>query len=260
MTEFERTFDNVAEDYDKVRPAYVRELYEDIFRYKPVNADSSILEIGIGTGRATLPFLKKNCAVTALEPGKSLAAAAMEKYRAYDKFFLYQQTFQDFACPPDSFDFIFSATAFHWIPEEYGYKRVYELLKKGGAFARFAYHAGADKGREALTAEIESLYQKYMGYRKKASGFCREDAAETARIAEKYGFSDISYQLYHVTKDFTADEYMMLLRTYPDHMKLEKQSRDRLFWGIYEAINRNGGIITVYYTMDLQMARKEEAM
>ena len=49
---------------------------------------------------------------------------------------------------------------------------------------------------------------------------------------------------------------MGLLRTYPDHMSLEPQSREGLFHGIYDAIERHGGVMTVYYTVDLELARK----
>ena len=49
---------------------------------------------------------------------------------------------------------------------------------------------------------------------------------------------------------------MELLRTYPDHMKLEEEKREKLFTGIYEAIQRHGGVITVYYVMDLELGRK----
>lgn len=253
---FEKTFDNTAVGYDTVRPMYVNEIFDAIFRYKTMDENSSALEIGIGTGKATLPFLEKGCSVCALEPGENLAVIAEEKYREDGEFTLHVQTLQEFDCPKNSFDLIYSATAFHWIPEEYGYKRVHELLKDGGVFARFAYHAGQDRGRRELAREIQQLYKKYMNSSKETKIFDREDAREIAQIAEKYGFADTEYYIYETTKDFTADEYMELLRTYPDHMKLEKEKRKMLFQGIYNAINRHGGVITIYYVMDLELARK----
>lgn len=47
-----------------------------------------------------------------------------------------------------------------------------------------------------------------------------------------------------------------LLKTYPDHMKLKSVAREKLFEGIFHAIVANGGIMTVYYTMDLELAKK----
>ena len=92
--------------------------------------------------------------------------------------------------------------------------------------------------------------------RTKVAEFGEEDAKKIADIAKGYGFSDIEYHLYQTTKDFTADEYIKLLQTYPDHMKLPEPQRNELFKGIHDAIVQNGGVITIYYVMDLELARK----
>ena len=252
---FEKTFDMGAEDYDRIRPSYLPAIYEDILRYQPLNADAETLEIGIGSGIATKPILDTGCKVVGLEPGGHLAALAKNRFREYAHFSVETCTLQEFVCPDRRFDLIYAATAFHWIPEEYGYRRVYELLKEGGAFARFRYHAGSDRGREKLTDEMQALYREYMK-RGKPAEFGEADAEAIAAIALKYGFVDPEYRIYHTTKDFTANEYLSLLHTYPDHMKLEESDRCALFDGIYQAILRNGGVITVYYTMDLELARK----
>ena len=251
----EKTFDNAASDYEKTRPAYVPQIFEDIMKYKSVGKDSAVLEIGMGTGAAAKPFLHKGCQFTGLEPGKNLAEYARDIFRGYDNFSLQEQSLQEYICEDERFDLVYAATAFHWIPEKYGYRRVYNLLKAGGAFARFRYHAGSDKGRPALTEEIQSLYRQYLQWENPAV-FTEADAKAIADLAANYGFTDTQYHLYHMTKDFRADEYLSLLRTYPDHMKLEAGRRSALFDGIYQAIIRNGGTITVYYTMDLELARK----
>jgi SAM-dependent methyltransferase len=254
FSNFETTFDAAA-DYEKIRPAYLPEIFDDILRYKPIVTSSSVLEIGMGTGVATKPFLDTGCRFTGVEPGVNLARIASDKYRGCENFSICAQSFQDFDCPDASFDLIYAATAFHWIPEEYGYRRVYALLKDGGAFARFRYHAGTDKGREALTEEMQALYRKYM-QRGRPAEFTESDAKAIADTAVSYGFIDTQYKLYRATKDFTADEYIMLLKTYPDHMKLAEPDRTKLFEGIHRAIIAHGGTIRVYYTMDLELARK----
>lgn len=253
---FEKIFDNAAADYEKSRPSYVKEIYDEIFRYKKIGSDSRILEIGMGTGNAAKPFLDTKCGFTGIEPGERLIRLARKKFQGFHNFSAYCQTLQDFQCPDETFDLIYAATSFHWIPEEYGYKRVYGLLKNDGVFARFAYHAGPDKGRGALTDEIRELYRQYMHRESRPAEYSDKDAKQLAEKMTAYGFEDGTYKLYHMTKDFTADEYMALLRTYPDHMKLEPKDRERLFRGIFHAIEDNGGIITVYYTMDLELGRK----
>ncbi len=59
----ETTFNTVYSEYDKWRPTYVTKLYEDIFAYKQINQSSNVLEIGIGTGQATMPILEKGCSL-----------------------------------------------------------------------------------------------------------------------------------------------------------------------------------------------------
>lgn len=260
MAVFEKTFDNAVTDYEQARPDYVKEIYEDIFRYKAIDSNSLVLEIGLGTGKASQPVLDTQCRLTGIEPGAQLFFQAQKKYQSYANLSLRNQTLQDFVGSAQSFDLIYAATAFHWIPEEYGYPRVYELLKPGGAFARFAYHVGADKKRTAMTEEIQEVYSKYytkhVPNKKPAKEYGAADAQRIAETANQYGFVDSTYQLYFTTKEFTADEYMALLRTYPDHMSVEEADRRKLFEGIYAAINNHGGILTVYYTMDLELARK----
>ena len=47
-----------------------------------------------------------------------------------------------------------------------------------------------------------------------------------------------------------------MLGTYSDHIAIEETMRNEFFSKIEEAINAHGGTITIYDTMDLQLARK----
>lgn len=216
----ETTFNAIYTEYDKWRPGYVKELYDDIFEAKEINASSNVLEVGIGTGQATLPILKTGCRLTAIELGDKLAEFSRNKFKNYDKFNVENMMFEDFQYVPNSFDLIFSATAFHWIPEDIGYTRVFDMLKSGGVFARFANHPYKDKKRDTIHTAFESIYEKYM------SG------------------------------SLGGDEYTSLLGTYSDHIAMEEATRMKFFNEIREAINANGGVITIYDTIDLQLAKK----
>lgn len=62
-------FNETVLSYEKRRPHYGVQLFEDIIKYANLNIDKSIIEIGCGTGQATEPFLKTKCKVTAVELG-----------------------------------------------------------------------------------------------------------------------------------------------------------------------------------------------
>ena len=252
----ETTFNTVYLEYDKWRPTYPQELYNDIFAVKEISPLSNVLEIGIGTGQATLPILEIGCSLSAIELGDQLAEYTKEKFKKYEKFNVKNIAFQDFECPSNSFDLIFSATAFHWIPEGIGYTKVFDMLKSGGVFARFANHPHKDKNRNGIHIVLENIYAKYMPGSLTGDEYNEENAKNIANIPSKYGFTEISYNLYHRTRTFTADEYTRLLGTYSDHIAIEETTRKELFDEIRQAINDNGGIITLYDTIDLQIARK----
>ena len=258
----EWTFDTVAADYEKLRPGYVDQLYQTIFDYISIDENSRVVEVGSGGGQATLPMLKTGCSLTAVEYGRQFSECLKEKYRAYPKFSVITDKFENVAFPEGAFNLVYSASAFHWIPEEIGYKKVYSMLKSGGAFARFANHPYRDKGNPALSEEIDALYDEYYYtyYNKKReplTEYTQEQAQARAEIAERYGFSDIRYALFHRERVFSAKEYASLLGTYSDHIAMEETVRTLFFSKIEEAINRHGNMITIYDTIDLQLARKE---
>ena len=254
-------FDTAAADYAKYRPDYPGELYAAIQRYKPLHSGSCALEVGIGGGQATGPIIAAGCRVTAIECGAELAGICAEKYKGSDNFSVMAARFEDAPLSEGGYDIVYSASAFHWIPEEAGYRKAYRVLKSGGAFARFAnrpYPGGADA---ALSGEIEEVYAEYYYpfHRKQPSQpepFTEERAAELAQTAERYGFTDRKHEVFRRTLTYTAADYIGLLGTYSDHIAIEEGIRRRFFAAIEQIIEAHGGTIAVDYTTDLELARK----
>ena len=255
------TFDTVASTYEKLRPGYVDALYQDVFAYCPLDASSRAVEVGIGGGQATRPILETGCAVTAVEPGVHFCALCREKFAAYPGFGVINAKFEEASFPAESCDLVYSASAFHWVPEEIGYRKVFDVLKPGGAFARFANHPWRDKGNPALAAALDEAYAQYYHtyYRsvpRLEDEYTEAQAIRRAEIAGKYGFTDLQHRLYRRTREFTAAEYVQLLGTYSDHISLPDEVRLPFFRAVEDAVNAHGGVITIYDTIDLQLARK----
>lgn len=95
-----------------------------------------------------------------------------------------------------------------------------------------------------------------MGKTGSPEEFTEADAARLAKKALDYGFSDVQCGLFHRTRTFSAKEYTALLGTYSDHLAIEEKKRNEFFSEIEHAIDRHGGEITIYDTIDLQLARK----
>ena len=257
----EWTFDTVAEKYERMRPGYVDELYQEIFDYVPIDENSNVIEVGSGGGQATEPILKTGCKVTAIEYGKEFSALLQKKFRKYPKFEVITGKFGEAELQSNAFDLIFAASAFHWVPEDIGYQKVFDLLKNGGAFARFANHPYRDKYHPELSEEIDILYDEYYckyhnTTRKVLKEYTEAEARERAFLAKKYGLSDVKYSLFYRERVFSAREYVELLGTYSDHIAMEESMRNEFFERISNAIDKHGGSITICDTIDLQLARK----
>lgn len=172
-----------------------------------------------------MPILEKGCFLTAIELGDNLAEYSKKKFSKYKNFDIKNMTFQDYECQDDSFDMIYSASAFHWIPEKICYLKVFNMLKSVGIFARFANNPYRDKENDELHIAMQEVYSKYMPSSPPEPEYSEEQCKKRADISKKYGFVDVNYRLYHRTRIFKAQEYISLIGTYSDHRALEENKR-----------------------------------
>lgn len=251
------TFNEDIENYEKWRPTYCDELFKDIIGYSQIEQGKKAIEIGIGTGQATRPFLETGCELTAIELGKDLAEYSKLKFQEYKNFTACNTAFEEYDCPEGSIDLIYSATAFHWIPEEVGYPKVSKLLKPNGTLALFWNRPFVSRDNDELHQNIQSIYQKYRPSNSNIMEHDTERYEYLKKTIQAYGFRDIEFKLYHLTRTFTSSDYIALLNTYSDHRAMPSTTRVLFENEIREAILHFGDVLYVYDTIDLYLARKE---
>lgn len=249
-------FNEDETNYDKWRPTYVPELFDEIIRYSGINKGKQALEIGIGTGQATSPILQTKCKLTAIEIGEKLAEYSRRKFASFSNFEVININFESFRGINNTFDLIYSATAFHWIPEEIGYTKVFDLLKNGGVLALFWNHPFVNRADDLLHSEIRKVYNKYRPSDKQPIEFDKSNCTKVVETIKHYGFTNVYSKLFFQTRTFTAESYIALLNTYSDHRALPENVKRGLESEIMFAINSFGGKLHVYDTMDLYLAQK----
>lgn len=151
------TFNTIADLYDRVRPVFTTEDFQAIAERTGVDPPGPVLEIGPGTGQATLPLLRLGYDVSCVERGQQLALKLREKTAEFKSVRIFLAEFERWNAPEDSsFPLIVSATAFHWIDPAVRYCRCHELGAPGGWLA-ILYHEYPDQDPTVMDAAHELL-------------------------------------------------------------------------------------------------------
>lgn len=252
----ELAFNEDVINYERWRPTYCKKLFDNIIRYSRLGQNKKAVEVGIGTGQATTPFLMTGCNLTAVEVGKNLADYTKEKFKQYKNFNICNTSFEDFNCEDSSIDLLYSATAFHWIPEKIGYSKAFKLLKSGGTLALFWSKPFVAREDDPLHQKIQSIYQKYKPL---SNEFIENDMlryVKNLKTIKAFGFKNLKVHLYHGTRKFSASDYISLLNTYSDHRAMPEFTKQLFESEIEYAIMEYGNVLNVYDTIDLYLARK----
>jgi len=252
------TFNENLINYDKMRPTYVKELFDDIICFSGLDSSKVALEIGLGTGQATRPFLDIGCKLTAVELGKDMAKFTMTKFAKYDKFSVINCDFESVQLDANSYDLVYSATAFHWIAPEVGYPKILDLLKSGGALALFWNHAWPVQND--MYFAMQEVYAKYRPTSNATiHKLSEENCLKTVETIKSYGFVDVEYKLYQQTRSFNAADYISLLNTYSDHRAMQDDTRIILENELHDVIESHGGVVYLDNCMDLYLGRKNDS-
>src|ERR687885_2663713 len=139
-------FDEAAELYDRARPGYPAALFSELAELACIGPGCRVLEIGCGTGQATVPLAERGCEIVCVELGASLAAVARRKLARFPSVRVEVTAFEAWPLPAEPFDTVCAATAFHWIDPAVRVTKAARALRRGGALAPIATHhiAGGD--------------------------------------------------------------------------------------------------------------------
>ena len=130
-----RAFGGDPAGYDAARPAYPDWAFDFLRERCGLVSDVMTFEVGAGTGTATRQLLELGASpLVAVEPDKRLAAFLRETIPD-EALTVIVAPFEEAMLQEASFDLGFSATAFHWLNEDFALSKVAKLLRPGGWWA-----------------------------------------------------------------------------------------------------------------------------
>src|SRR6266542_2001730 len=145
---------------DRARPGYPPALFDDLAALAGIGPGCRVLEIGCGTGQATVPLAERGCEIVAVEIGPHLAAVARRNLGRFLSAQVVTSAFEDWPLPPEPFDAVVSATAFHWLDPAVRVVKAADALCPGGALATIATHHIAG-GTEDFFAAVQACYERW---------------------------------------------------------------------------------------------------
>lgn len=249
-------FGEVAELYDQYRPGYPEVVFDRVVEFRELRPGDPALEVGCGTGRATLPLAARGLSVTALEPSPGMARVARQKTRDLVGVRVEEASFEDWALPREPFRLVTSAQAWHWVRPEVRLIKAREALGDGDCLALF-WNSALNQGHtnSGLEEAINDVYRREAPHL--VAGVPGEVDVDRRLEIEASGlFVDVIREDYPWSTTYTATHYLGLLQTQSDHRLLEPAVRGRLLDGVATVLAAHGDAIDQSYCNCLYLARR----
>lgn len=257
-----RSFDAWAGEYDRFRPGYPAELFETIRERLDLPARPLVVDLGAGTGRASLAMAELGWRVTAVEPGKPMLDVLRgTAANAGLIISTVQASAEATGLDPASADLVTAAQAFHWFESDAAMTEMARILKPRGGVGLF--WNVRDGQRSAFLADYERLLESHAASRHDTGRYEAVGRQETARAFEAHAAAFMPPELVHLHQEvpMTAEQFMgMAFTASYVRVGMSPETQERFRWELAALLNRHGHDdgrpFAVPYRIDLWIARR----
>lgn len=217
------SFDADPERYDRTRPVCPDQVFDDLVALTGWRPGACLVEIGCGTGQATLPLAERGFSIVGVELGPRLAAFARQKLAAFPKVEIVQSSFEDWRGQEASFDGVVAVNSFHWLDPAMRYAKSARLLRDDGALVVISSPVVQPDDADPFWSAVQQDYDAVRGgpaggapLHPDAVGDLREEIVSSGFFPRV----DVRRYLWHVR--YTAEDYVAWLSTSSWHQQLEE--------------------------------------
>lgn len=249
----------VVQAYDRARPRYPKQLIQRVVEVAQLAPQSKILEVGCGSGVATVDFARLGYTIDAVEPNLEFCRLAEQHCLDYPQVRIIPQTFEEWQVEPRKFQIVLAANAWHWISSDIKYVKASEALQENGALV-LLWNMSLEPTYEVYQV-LNQVYQdvaplvapKYEG---------RETQEEILQglgklISDSGLFGSPVQEAIECERTYDTERYLSLLSSYSQYIALEPATREALFAGLRSTIDQQlEGQIQLFNLAAYQIARK----
>jgi SAM-dependent methyltransferase len=245
------TFEEVPELYDRARPSYPAELFDHLTALAGLRAGDRALELGPGTGKATIALAERGFRVVGVELGEGLAAVARRNLAAFPEVEIVNVPFERWETD-ERFDAVVAFTAFHWIDPGVRYEKSAELLREGGVLAVVDTQHVLREGGDRFWVDVQADYDAVVPSPDNCPPPGPEEVGDlTEEIAASGHFRNVAVRRYLWDAPYTTDEYIAVLDTYSGHRSMANDERNELYRRIRERIGERTVTKTYLFTLNV---------
>ena len=218
--------------YDAARPRYPQWIFDTLLDAGALYPGAATLEIGPGTGLATVHLLTHGVnPLVLVEPDPRFEAALITAVKPFNVGCEYYfQTFEQTTLASEQFDLIVCATAFHWLDAVPALKKAKLSLKPGGSIA-LIWNVLQDLEKEdlfhnATQTLLNALATSPSGAPNTLPYALNVEARRSDALAA--GFSSVTYQESKWTHTITTEQVGHLYAGFSQIQRLENSERQQL--------------------------------
>jgi SAM-dependent methyltransferase len=232
------TFESNALAYDRFRPGYPPETFAELAS----GPDVTIIEVGCGTGQATVDLAGRAGRVLAIEPGPTLARLARERTADLGNVEIHHVPFERAPLEASAADAVFAGMSWHWVDADLGTARLVEVLRDDG-LAVFAWHRPASEpvGHERIDDAFKQAIQRLAPHLTERPTPVEAIAGAIQPLEQSPELDYQGHRQIAWTRRLDADTARGLFSTYSTYAALTPGVRRELLQVLHEAITAEPG-------------------
>jgi len=233
-----RTFETAAERYDRARPGYPAAIFDELAALGELSAGRRVLEIGAGTGLATVPLAERGYRIVALELGEELASIARWRLSGHADVEVVVGAFEEWPLPGEPFDAVVAATAFHWIDPDVRVPKAARALRPGGTLAIIETRRIPDAD-ERILAALRRCHQRWGSDKPPTfdAGGAAKPPDSIAEIERSGLFEAPTWTTHRWRQEYSTAEFGDLLMTFSNILVLDPADQAGLLGCIGEIVD-----------------------
>jgi SAM-dependent methyltransferase len=253
-------FGEAADAYDAARPGFPEALVDDVIEYARLDG-APVLEVGAGTGKASVPYARRGLELTCLEPDARMAAVLRRNVEPYPRTSVVVSGFEQWQGAAKQAGLLFAAQSWHWIDPETRWTLAFDALRPGGAIA--LYWNGFLLRDTALRSALEDVHARHDAADAARSTFWdlgSQDADGSAKwpmtdLLADDRYLDVEERRYQTRHEFTSARLVDLLTSVSAYRILPEDRRGALLDEVAQVVDARGGAFELDVETFVYLAR-----